>query len=436
MAKKPKEPREIKLTLENVRCFAGAHTVPICPLTLLVGENSTGKTTVLAATSLAFDQGFPMRSDFNKPPFQLGSYDTIATYKGGKYGRDKSFSIGRTGVPRAGITVKATYVARAGEPAVSNILIADTNEQAEVVVELAKDEAVVCLRRNGSTEMEETFTGELPPDPSMFVFYLYMSAREEGSPIADRLRPMVEAVSPGFTRTGPKDRGSLPSSAMPMAPVRSKPERTYSEMSSIHKPEGDHVPYLLSKLDGGEEADGDEVAEELKAFGSSSGLFEEVTPKRLGSEKPSDPFQIQVKGAGPAANLIDVGYGVSQVLPVLVDSVTAPKTALVLIQQPEVHLHPRAQAALGSFFVHLAADEGRHLVVETHSDYIIDRVRMDVAGGKIAPEDVALLYFEKEALESKVYPIHLDKLGNMLDAPRSYRSFFLKEQTAFITGKR
>ena len=126
----------------------------------------------------------------------------------------------------------------------------------------------------------------------------------------------------------------------------------------------------------------------------------------------------------------------SQVLPVLVDSVTAPKTALVLIQQPEVHLHPRAQAALGSFFVHLAADEGRHLVVETHSDYIIDRVRMDVAGGKIAPEDVALLYFEKEALESKVYPIHLDKLGNMLDAPRSYRSFFLKEQTAFITGKR
>ena len=223
--------------------------------------------------------------------------------------------------------------------------------------------------------------------------------------------------------------------AVAMAPIRSKPRRTYSEMSSSSQPEGGHVPFLLSKLSGGEEAGGDKVAEEIRDFGGSSGLFEDVTPKRLG-RKPSDPFQLLVETGGPAANLVDVGYGVSQVLPVLVDSVTAPRATLVLIQQPEVHLHPRAQAALGSFFVHLAADEGRHLVIETHSDYIIDRVRMEVADGKIAPDDVALLYFEKEHVESTIHRIAIDKLGNLVDAPRSYRSFFLKERTAFITGKR
>jgi predicted ATPase len=74
-------------------------------------------------------------------------------------------------------------------------------------------------------------------------------------------------------------------------------------------------------------------------------------------------------------------------------------------------------------------------MVETHSDYIVDRVSMEVAAGKLRPDQVIILYFEKKGLESKVYPIHLDKLGNLLDAPRSYRSFFLKERTAFITGK-
>ena len=69
----------------------------------------------------------------------------------------------------------------------------------------------------------------------------------------------------------------------------------------------------------------------------------------------SDPFQLQVKvRSGPRANLMDVGYGVSQILPILVD-VMRPDTRsrTFLLQQPEVHLHPRGQAALASLFVTL-----------------------------------------------------------------------------------
>ena len=54
---------------------------------------------------------------------------------------------------------------------------------------------------------------------------------------------------------------------------------------------------------------------------------------------------------------------------------------MFLLQQPEVHLHPQAQAALGTLFCQVAAG-GRQLIIETHSDYIIDRVRMDVRDGQ------------------------------------------------------
>ena len=165
----------------------------------------------------------------------------------------------------------------------------------------------------------------------------------------------------------------------------------------------------------------------LRRFGKESGLFNQIRIKRLG-RKPGDPFQLLVNlGNGLPANLIDVGYGVSQSLPLIVETVLSNERALLLLQQPEVHLHPRAQAALGSFFVRIVARAKKRLVVETHSDYIIDRIRQDVASGSIPPEDVVFLYLERRGGKTKVFPLTLDKLGNIEGAPPTYREFFLRE---------
>jgi hypothetical protein len=266
-------------------------------------------------------------------------------------------------------------------------------------------------------------------------FALFHASRDLGEGLSQKISRMVGALMVGYARPRKKDVPLL-GSAVAMAPVRSRPQRTYSEVSSEYKPEGDHVPFVLSRLPKSasrtraEEA----VAKAIDKYGKMSGLFDKVSTKRLG-RKLSSPFQILVKGAGPAANLVDVGYGVSQALPIVVQTLLAEPYQYVLVQQPEVHLHPQAQAALGSFFAESVGSGNRHLMVETHSDYIVDRVGMEVAAGKLRPDQVVILYFEKKGLESKVYPIHLDKLGNLLGAPRSYRSFFLKERTAFITGK-
>ena len=173
----------------------------------------------------------------------------------------------------------------------------------------------------------------------------------------------------------------------------------------------------------------------LESFGRSAGLFDEVSIKQLG-RRESEPFQVHVrkfsgKLKGPWRNLIDVGYGVSQALPVIFEILrnwhmeTAP---LLLLQQPELHLHPSAQAALGSFFCH-SAQEYRQLVVETHSDHLLDRVRMDIRDRRttLQPDDVSILFFERNRLDVRIHSLRIDAEGNVLGAPDSYRQFFMDE---------
>ena len=174
------------------------------------------------------------------------------------------------------------------------------------------------------------------------------------------------------------------------------------------------------------------MKESIEEFGRKSGLFDDISVRSFG-DTGGAPFQIQVRKwgkrrKGAHRNLIDVGYGVSQALPLLTELLRPDAPGMFLLQQPEVHLHPRAQAALGSLFCDVAVS-GRQLLVETHSDYVIDRVRMDVRDGEtgLKPEDVSILYFERDELAVKIHSMTIDEQGNLLDAPPSYRQFFAEE---------
>ena len=102
--------------------------------------------------------------------------------------------------------------------------------------------------------------------------------------------------------------------------------------------------------------------------------------------------------------------------------------SIFLLQQPEVHLHPRAQAALGRLFCQIAGPNCQ-LVVETHSDHLLDRVRIDVRDGttNLKPEDVSILFFDRGDLDVRIHSLRLDQEGNVLNAPPNYRQFFMEE---------
>ena len=430
----------MELILENIRCFAGKHTIPIKPITLLTGENSSGKSTLLACLSVINDFSFPLQPRLNEPPFSLGNFDTIATHKSGKGGRAETFSLGYR---RTNTEVKSLITALTGMVA--------TYTGSGRTVELRRLEcsggAITALINifpmNGKMMLEYSInrTGEQPHhvrytyesrstgydsdsvrlDPPELMLGLYEAVGDEGD--AD-FRLIKEFRSSLFRALGTTGRGNR---TVSIAPIRTKPSRTYDQVAQEFTPEGEHMPFVLPTL-----LKNAAAKNAFERFGKDSGLFRQVNVRHLGN-KDTGPVQMFVTGGGRPANLIDVGYGVSQALPVVVESMLVAPEQLLLLQQPEVHLHPRAQAALGSLFVDLHRDSKKQFVIETHSDYIIDRVRQEVARGRVAADDVQILYFDKRGAETTVFPIAIDEQGNIVNPPPSYRDFFMEEEMNLLS---
>ena len=428
-----------KLTVENVRSFDRKSELAIKPLTLLVGENSTGKSTIMSLLAIISDEGnFPFNSDFNIPPFDLGSYDTIATYKGGRYGRASEFRFGFRQETKSKVSkeVEATFVNKYGNPVLKHIKI--ESEIGLIDLNFSKTDLVVkgkislrASKKRGSKKID---------------FNIDQKILKEGSEsIADSLT--ISILRDITRREGANDldfnildslflliRGLTPFKTTSIAPIRTKPKRTYDKSLDNYIPEGDHIPYMLANLFAEEEKKEkrESIMKFLEEFGFESGLFKTLRVKRLG-KKNTDPFQVNVNASGRMANLLDVGYGVSQALPVVVQTILNEKSNVILLQQPEVHLHPRAQAALGSFFSRQVSNQKKRMVIETHSDYLIDRIRVEVARGNISHKDISIVFFEKKDFSSVIHELSLDKNGNVIKAPECYREFFLNEELKLLT---
>ena len=419
-----------RITLEDFRCFHARQSARLAPLTLLVGENSTGKTSFMALVralwEVAFRDAIP---DFKGEPYDLGSFAEVAHHRGGRGGRADTFEAGfhvaeseRLGVRPFSFDVKFGRRGTAPVPVwrrVSNRAASMTLKQMNGTLNV--DVEIGSASWHDSTPLPFNAGDETELAPLYLALFLSQRRRS-----ADQdWIPVDELIA--FRHQG---SGSIPFAS---APVRSKPRRTYDPARPARDPEGDYVPMYLAHVFRENKRRWSKLKARLESFGVDAGLFDELDLKSLGS-RDSEPFQVQVRKRGtvrkgPWRNLIDVGYGVSQVLPVITELLRPDAASMFLLQQPEVHLHPSAQAALGTLLCEVAATDGRQLIVETHSDHLINRVRMDVrdADVRLSPNDVSILYFERDELEVRIHSLRLDGEGNVLDAPASYGGFFMAE---------
>ncbi len=428
------------LILDHFRCFRARRSIPLAPLTLLVGENSSGKSSVLSSIRLAWDIGRGLTEpDFNQDPFALGAYDQIANYTGGRIGRATSFSIGYTLTPSrrrrrptdlaelSGLSVLADFRRHGAQPRLHRWTMEAEPYRIQATYSEPDKPGILIVRTPQNTVQTaiDLPANILARDWQYLTFLLARQRVSKKPALTDRdlvaLRYLYNMNRIGVTR---RPRA--------IAPIRTRPRRTYDSARETPEPEGGHVPMVLARTF----TEPDEwkiLREGLEAYGQACGLFEEVRVRRLGHSEGS-PFQLLVKVQGPPKNLVDVGYGVSQALPILVDGLLGEKEQMFLLQQPEVHLHPRAQAELGTFLSRLVAVDSKWFVVETHSDYLLDRVCMEVRNNILSPSDVVILFFERCGSDVVIHPLRLDERGNIRAAPRSYRRFFLEEEQRFLLG--
>lgn len=106
--------------------------------------------------------------------------------------------------------------------------------------------------------------------------------------------------------------------------------------------------------------------------------------------------------SGEDENIADVGYGCSQILPILVAGFSRPPGSTLVIEQPELHLHPKAQAELGTFLCSLK-ERNLQLLVETHSEHLLLRLQSHIASGHLSPDDVVVYYVDTDKKDRKKY---------------------------------
>ena len=116
----------------------------------------------------------------------------------------------------------------------------------------------------------------------------------------------------------------------------------------------------------------------------------------------------------------NVGFGISYVLPIVLALLTAAEGKIIVIENPESHIHPRGQAELGKLIA-LAAQSNAQIFVETHSDHILNGIRVAVKENHIAKENVNVLYFDKTTNENEsftnIHKLRIDKNGTLSDEP-------------------
>lgn len=435
------------LYVDNLRGFADA-LIPLKDVNFLVGENSTGKTSILSVIDLLGSPRFWFAQDFNTEVVKLGRFQDIVSTHGAT--SRNQFRIGFI-VPSNSDSKKPsenyeavlmTFVDKDNSPLIQHYNYIGPQGQAKIHFGgkqiLYKFEHIGKATRSEEAVLQvfKGWTKEEAEDINA-----YKSLRKERSfdrrqallYVDDLLEQMHgESIRRKDEHVFNIEPPEFAVNLVWLAPIRSRPKRTYDEYKLDFNPEGEHTPYLIRKLLK-QRKGSKEFRQFLDKFGIESGLFDSIDIKGYGKELAS-PFELRVILNGLHLALSNVGYGVSQALPVVVEMFARRQRSVFTVQQPEVHLHPRAQAALGDVIFQLATEEKKRFYIETHSDYTIDRFRLNyrnnVGEVKINSQ---ILFFVRGSEGNCVVPIEILKNGEYPEEqPKAFREFFIHEQMRLL----
>jgi predicted ATPase len=214
-----------------------------------------------------------------------------------------------------------------------------------------------------------------------------------------------------------------------LGPLRSHPSRFYApktdQNDSVGK-QGENVAKFIYERP--------EITDDINAWFSQFEVPYKLSSDGIGNDVsgPVICLQLEDKRTGVMVGPSDVGFGIGQMLPIIVEGLVRDDS-VICVEQPEIHLHPRLQAHLANFFV--STCKTNQWIVETHSESLMIRLQNLIAGKKIKPTEVAVIYVEPTDDGGQIIPIRIDKDGDFIDAwPEGFFEERLKEKMGLSNG--
>lgn len=193
-----------------------------------------------------------------------------------------------------------------------------------------------------------------------------------------------------------------------LGPLRTKTDRLYSWTGITPESVGysgeNSVPAMLAangrKISLGKKKRYHPIEQVVAMSLKHMGLIDDFKVRRIAKQRQEYEVKVQTKGSKDWVDLPDVGFGISQVLPVLVQCFYAPPNSIIIMEQPEIHLHPSAQSALADVMIDVinskenGEDRNIQLIIETHSEHFLKRFQRRIAEEKISEKNISA-YFAK-----------------------------------------
>ncbi|MDE2634732.1 MAG: DUF3696 domain-containing protein [Chloroflexota bacterium] len=442
-----------KISLENFKNWRELE-IELAPISLLFGINSAGKTGVLQSLLLLKQtaRGFDPRQHLN---FGGGDrdYTDFGSYQDLVHGHDQTRHLGISlswDVPDGQfgmlmMTPEELHTAITADD------LKRTTLSYDIRWKLDKD---IFIERLGYSailkEAPEFFARLIRRDDEKYALELSESFYDSSSEHEDApsIEPGGNEASEDESVESPASCYMIPYSAIPsrkrrsmkvapfmfnfeferlmesfyyLGPLRQYPRRYYQwtgdTKSQVLDPDGaDTIRTLVSS-----ERDDRSLQQDVAEWLSRLELVQALKVKS--TDRNRRFYEVTVEVDGVESALVDVGFGVSQVLPVVTLLFSAPRGSTVLLEQPELHLHPNAQSLLADLMLYVAENRNLQLIVESHSEHILRRLQRRIAETELEfakPDNIKMYFCEPGKGGSKISEVEVDRFGQISNWPEKF----------------
>jgi Uncharacterized conserved protein len=433
------------LRIRNFKAWKDTGLIRLAPLTVIFGANSAGKSSLghlllgLKQTSLLTDRRRALHLGDANSLIDLGTFADCL------HGHDLKakleFSIGwrlaqstslrdplQPQSPYVGRRISLDSVLRAdsrGLPELERFAYQLQDEQGEVTLQVAhglRDGTKAYLDVTPmKLVMKQGRVWPIEPPEKFYRFSDVTLARYQNADSLSQFSLETERLLAGLTYLGP---------------LRDHPRRTYSWAGDIVPDVGARGEFAIAALLAASQEKRAlnrgyrKKKERFDAFIASwlreLGVIHSFSVKPVGDGRKEYEVLVRAHDGAPEVKLTDVGFGVSQVLPALVQAFYAPPNSTVWMEQPEIHLHPQVQAELADAFISAvhAYENGQprnvQLIVESHSEHFLMRLQRRIAEEKISPEDVAVYFARRCDKTLDLEVLRLDMYGDIENWPDNF----------------
>ena len=391
-----------ELRAQNFKSWQDTSKLQFAPLTGLFGANSSGKTSILQVL-LMLKQTVERPPDWNEPLYfgneeslvNLGNFGTVIH----KHKQDLSLdiSVSWKSSTVADINKYIRFYNLNVETLSSSQGDRDRSEEISFSTNIAR--GVV----NNSYYATDLYRFDVQ-QPDLFRCYGFRTARNQIMEISSRFEGDFENL---FSRI------------LYLGPLREHPRHRYTWEGDHPKSIGQEgekaIPALLSgrirRLP---------IDEQILSWLQRLELIHSYDLHPVSDTSRDYEFLVKKYKGGPEVRLTDIGFGVSQVLPVLILCYYAPEGSILILEQPEAHLHPKVQTELADVLIDVVKNRNVQIILESHSEHLILRLMRRIAEEQISADDTALYFCQINDGTSEIQRLNMDEYGNIRNWPQDF----------------